>query len=80
MKSKHVLALSLVAVASVAGAQSLKPGLWEITHKMQTSGDAKGQDRMAQMNQQMANMSPEQRNAADAVFRMSPRPAATPRR
>jgi hypothetical protein len=25
-------------------------------------------------------MSPEQRNAADAVFRMSPRPAATPRR
>jgi hypothetical protein len=68
MKSNHVLALSLVAVASAAGAQSLKPGLWEITHKMQTSGDAKGQDRMAQVNQQMANMSPEQRRKVEEMM------------
>ena len=61
MQSRHVVAAALVAVASAASAQSLKPGLWEITHKMQTSGDAKGGDRMAQMNQQLAAMPPEQR-------------------
>ena len=54
MKSRPVLAAALVLVAFAASAQSLKPGLWEISHKMQTSGNAKGQDAMAQMNQQMA--------------------------
>ena len=33
MKSKHVLAAALVLAATAAGAQSLKPGLWEVSHK-----------------------------------------------
>jgi hypothetical protein len=43
-----------------AGAENLKPGLWEVTHKMQTSGGQMEQG-MAQMQQQMASMPPEQR-------------------
>ena len=68
MKFNPVLAAALTLVASAAGAQSLKPGLWEITHKMQTSGDAKGHDRMAQMNQQMAKMAPEQRKKVEEMM------------
>ena len=68
MKSKPVLAAALVLVACAAGAQTLKPGLWEVSHKMQTSGDAKGQDRMAQMNEQMAKMSPEQRKKVEEMM------------
>jgi hypothetical protein len=68
MKSRHVVAAALVLAASAAGAQSLKPGLWEVTHKMQTSGDPKGQDRMAQMNQQMAKMPPEQRKKVEEMM------------
>ena len=68
MKSRPVLAAALVLAASAASAQSLKPGLWEISHKMQTSGNAKGQDAMAQMNQQMATMPPEQRKKIEEMM------------
>jgi hypothetical protein len=40
-------------------AQSLKPGLWQITHQTQGSGDMA--QAMADMQKQMANMPPEQR-------------------
>ena len=53
----------LVAVAAIAvlpaGAQSLKPGLWEVTNKMQ-GGSAQMQDAMDEMQKQMASMPPEQ--------------------
>jgi hypothetical protein len=68
MKPKHVLPLSLLMLAFGAGAQTLKPGLWEITNQTQMSGDAKGQDRMAQMNQQMASMTPEQRKKVEEMM------------
>jgi len=68
MKSKHVLPLCLLALAFGAGAQTLKPGLWEITHQTQMSGDPKGQDRMAQMNQQLASMTPEQRKKVEEMM------------
>ena len=68
MKSRPVLAAALVLAASAASAQSLKPGLWEISHRMQTSGNAKGQDAMAQMNQQMAAMPPAQRRKIEEMM------------
>ncbi len=57
--------LSRVAIAAVlttpllATAQGVKPGLWEVTQKM--GGNPKADAAMAQMQQQMAAMSPEQR-------------------
>jgi hypothetical protein len=61
MKSLHVFAgMMLLAASFCAGAQVMKPGLWEINNKMQTSGGRMEQD-MAQAQQQMAAMPPEQR-------------------
>lgn len=59
MSSKHLVAATLALFTFAAGAQNLKPGLWEVTQKMEGSGQ-RGQ-AMAQMQQQMANMPPEQR-------------------
>ncbi len=57
-------ALALLAAASFismpAFAQSMKPGLWEINNKMHSS-DGEMEKAMAQAQQQMANMPPEQR-------------------
>jgi hypothetical protein len=67
MKLHFLLAAALVAVASAASAQSMKPGLWEITSKMQTaSGQMERQ--MAQAQQQMANMPPEQRKMMEEMM------------
>jgi hypothetical protein len=66
MISNHVLAAALAAFSCAASAQSLKPGLWEINQKMDMAG---AQDpRMAQMQQQMANMPPEQRKMMEAAM------------
>lgn len=43
----------------LAAAQGVKPGLWEVTQKV--GGNPKADAAMAQMQQQMAAMSPEQR-------------------
>lgn len=53
---------SLILLASAAGvsAQSMKPGLWEITNHVQ-SGGKDMTAAMAQMQKQMAAMPPEQR-------------------
>jgi hypothetical protein len=66
MKWNHLAAAALAAFACGAGAQSLKPGLWEINQTMQMSG-AQG-DRMAQMQQQMANMPTEQRKMMEEMM------------
>ena len=61
MKRLPVLAGTMLLASSFcAGAQTMKPGLWEINTKMQTSGGQMEQG-MARMQQQMASMSPEQR-------------------
>ncbi len=53
-------ALALAFAASGACAQALKPGLWEVSNKMQsTSGEM--EKGMADMQAQMAAMTPEQR-------------------
>ena len=57
----------LIALATThVMAQSQKPGLWEITHKM--GGNAEMDEAMAQMQKQMAAMSPEQRKQMEAMM------------
>lgn len=50
---------SLLSLPLAATAQTTKPGLWEMSQK--PVGNAQADAAMAQMRQQMANMSPEQR-------------------
>ncbi|GAB3477562.1 hypothetical protein [Polaromonas eurypsychrophila] len=47
-------------------AQSTKPGLWEINHKM--GGSAEMDQAMAQMQQQMAGMPPAQRKQMEDML------------
>jgi hypothetical protein len=67
MKPQFILAAALVAFVCTAGAQTLKPGLWEITNKMQT-GSGETESRMAQAQQQMANMPPDQRKMVEEMM------------
>jgi Protein of unknown function (DUF3617) len=61
MKSLRPFTLtSLLFCAFSIHAQSMKPGLWEITQKMKSSS-AEMNNAMATMQAQMAKMSPEQR-------------------
>jgi len=57
----------LAALCLPAAAQSLKPGLWELTNRMQSS-DPKVDQAMAQMQQQMAAMPPEQRKQMEEML------------
>jgi hypothetical protein len=59
MNAKHLLVACAAVASCHAGAQSLKPGLWQITHQTQGSGDMA--QAMANMQKQMANLPPEQR-------------------
>lgn len=56
---KRCLALCLGVLAMAAQAQGTAPGLWEIQNKM--GGNPQMDQAMAQMQQQMASMTPEQR-------------------
>ena len=68
MKAQYVLAIAAMAFASAAGAQSsLKPGLWEINHQMHSSS-GEMEKGMAQMQQQLANMPPEQRKKVEEMM------------
>ncbi|MEO8542856.1 MAG: DUF3617 domain-containing protein [Burkholderiaceae bacterium] len=61
MKNSIRIAACLLSVVAVgAGAQALKPGLWEMQTKMQ-SGSGEMENAMAEMQKQMAAMTPEQR-------------------
>jgi hypothetical protein len=64
MPMKHcLLALAttlMLALATGASAQTTKPGLWEITNKMQSSS-GEMEKAMASMEKQLASMPPEQR-------------------
>jgi hypothetical protein len=68
MKAHHLVAAACaVAFASAASAQNLKPGLWEITNKMQT-GSGQMEQQMAEMQKQMAAMPPEQRKMMEEMM------------
>jgi hypothetical protein len=59
--------LSGVTLATAAAqAQSIKPGLWEMSQKM--GGNAQMDPAAAQMQQQMAGMSPAQRKQMEAML------------
>lgn len=57
-------------IAAPAAAQTMKPGLWEITNKMGGSGDtgAKMAAAQEQMQKAMASMSPEQRKQMEKMM------------
>jgi hypothetical protein len=55
-----LLAAAALALATGAAAQTTKPGLWEITNRMQSSS-GEMEKAMANMEKQLASMSPEQR-------------------
>ena len=62
-----LFALCTCAVASGAWAQNLKPGLWEISNSMK-SGSGEMERSMAQMQQQLASMPPEQRRMVEEMM------------
>ena len=64
-----LLAAVLGGGLSLASAQSLKPGLWESTHKTQFSGDSQMAQQMAEAQRQMANMPPEQRKMMEDMMK-----------
>ena len=65
---RKIVITAALLIAGTAFAQSqMKPGLWEITHRTQTSSGHMEQ-QMAQMQQQMANMPPEQRKMVEEMM------------
>lgn len=73
---KQCLGMSVAAILGAAGiatpavAQTMKPGLWEVTNKIGGSGDAgaKMAAAQAQMQQQFASMPPEQRKMMEDMM------------
>lgn len=57
---------ALLLCAAAASAQSIKPGLWDVQHKM--GGNPQMEQAMAQMQKQMAAMSPAQRKQMEAMM------------
>ena len=67
--NKRLLAAAVLAgTASLACAQSIKPGLWEVTNTMHSSSGQMEQG-MAQMQERMANMPPEQRKMVEDMMK-----------
>jgi Protein of unknown function (DUF3617) len=66
MTTRHLLtAATLLALALPAGAQAMKPGLWEINNKM---GGGQMDAQMAEMQKQLARMPPEERKQMEAMM------------
>ncbi len=61
-----VVTFALALFASTAQAQSTKPGLWEISHKV--GGNAQMDAAMAQAQKQMAAMPPDQRKMMEEMM------------
>lgn len=67
MRIPPFLAAAVLAAACLpAAAQSMKPGLWEISNKM--SGNAEMDQAMAQMQKELASMSPAERKQMEAMM------------
>ncbi len=66
--STTLAGLALGATLAVpAAAQSIRPGLWEITNKME-SADGSMQAAMAEMQEELAQMDPAQRQAMEKMM------------
>lgn len=57
---------ALLVCATAASAQSIKPGLWEMQHKV--GGNAQMDQAMARMQKELANMPPAQRKQMEAMM------------
>jgi len=70
-KRPRTLALLVCACAAVlalpAGAQDMKPGLWELNNNV-SSPDAQTQAAVSAIQTQLANMSPEQRQGIEQML------------
>lgn len=62
-----IVAAMLAGWSFGAGAQTLKPGLWEVSNNMKTSS-GEMEKGMAQMQAQMAAMTPEQRKMMEGMM------------
>ena len=68
MKLHCMTGLLIAAVfATGASAQTLKPGLWEMTHNMKSSSGEQ-EKAMEKMQQQMASMPPEKRKMMEEMM------------
>ena len=68
MKLHYALAALAAGTFSLsAAAQNLKPGLWEVTNNMKSASGEMEKSR-AEAQQQMANMSPEQRKMMEKMM------------
>ncbi len=68
MKIHHALCALVAGTFAVgASAQNLKPGLWEVTHKMQ-GGSGEMEKARAQAQQQMASMPPAERKMMEDMM------------
>lgn len=65
MRKTLITAAAVLAFAAPAFAQTMKPGLWEINNKM-SGGQA--DQAMAELQKQLAQMSPEQRKQMEAMM------------
>lgn len=61
------LAAGVLASQALAQAQKMQPGLWEHSFTMKTQG-GQMENAMAQMQQQLANMPPEQRKMVEQMM------------
>jgi hypothetical protein len=68
MDKRHLAAILVGTATSISFAQSMKPGLWETTNRMQSSSGQMEQG-MAQMQKEMANMPPEQRKMMEDMMK-----------
>jgi len=65
------LIISLAMLATVqASAQSIKPGLWELSNKVKT-GNAQADQAMSMALKQLANLPPEQRAQMEAMLKQN---------
>lgn len=70
MKPRTLLALFLIAaLPAVASAQSVKPGLWEVTSQVQLQGGADGGSAAAaNLQAELAKLPPEQRKMVEDMM------------
>ena len=73
MKLPNYLTTAAIAAFCIAApaetlAQTMKPGLWEITTQMQGAAGGKLDTAMAEMKKEMAGMSPEQRKMVEEMM------------
>jgi hypothetical protein len=63
----YLAALAGSCLALPASAQNIKPGLWEVSNKMQ-SADGRLEKAMSEMQKQMASMGPDQRKMMEDMM------------